>query len=236
MGAKETDTAGTGTAGMTTAGMDTASTDHLLSTTRAVRRKLDLDRPVEPEVVAECLRLAVQAPSPGNSQAWRWLVVRDQEKKNQLGRIFREVGNAYLAARMAEAGTDASPAVRRAFASGQHLIDVFERIPVLVIPCLNGEPEGGNGAMSAFYGGIFPAMWSFQLALRSRGLGSALTTYHLQREAEAAEILGIPDGVTQVGLLPVAYTTVRDFKPAARTPIEQIAFQDTWGDPLPATE
>ena len=207
--------------------------DHLLSTTRAVRRKLDLDRPVEPAVLEDCLRLALQAPTPGNVQAWRWLVVRDQGVKEQLGALFREVGEAYLAAREAEAGDAvAQPAVARALASGHHLIDVIERVPVFVIPCLQGRPAGDNAVDAAFYGGIFPAVWNFQLALRSRGLGSTLTTYHLSREAEAAEILGIPDGYTQVGLLPVAYTTVPDFKPAARIPLSEVAYQDHWGTPL----
>ncbi|MEQ0561103.1 nitroreductase family protein [Amycolatopsis sp. NEAU-NG30] len=199
--------------------------DHLLSTTRAVRRKLDLDRPVEPEVLDECLNLALQAPTPGNVQAWRWLVVRDQDVKNRLGAIFREVGEAYLAER-------AATAPPRALASGRHLIDVIERVPVFVIPVLAGRPAGDNALDAAFYGGIFPAVWNFQLALRSRGLGSTLTTYHLAREAEAAEILGIPDGHTQVGLLPVAYTTVPDFKPAPRIPLSEVAYADRWGTPL----
>jgi nitroreductase len=207
--------------------------DHLLSTTRAVRRKLDLERPVEPEVLEECLNLALQAPTPGNVQAWRWLVVRDRAVKQRLGAIFREVGEAYLADRKAAAGDAAAqPSVARALASGQHLIDVIERVPVFVIPVLAGRPAGDNAVDAAFYGGIFPAVWSFQLALRSRGLGSTLTTYHLAREAEAAEILGIPDGHTQVGLLPVAYTTVPDFKPAPRTPLSEVAFLDHWGTPL----
>jgi nitroreductase len=207
--------------------------DHVLSTTRAVRRKLDLDRPVEPAVLDECLRLALQAPTPGNVQAWRWLVVRDQGVKARLGTIFREVGEAYLADREAAAGDAVTqPSVARALASGRHLIDVIERVPVFVIPCLEGRPAGENAVDAAFYGGIFPAVWNFQLALRSRGLGSTLTTYHLTREAEAAEILGVPDGYTQVGLLPVAYTTTPDFKPAARIPLAEVAFSDQWGTPL----
>ncbi|MFD5247002.1 nitroreductase family protein [Amycolatopsis sp. NPDC058340] len=213
--------------------MDTSVTDHLLSTTRAVRRKLDLDRPVEPEVLDECLRLALQAPTPGNQQAWRWLVVRDQGVKDRLSELFRRAGKAYLetnAAALGEAITE--PSVARAFASGQHLIDVIDRVPVFVVPCLNGRPSGDNATDAAFYGGIFPAVWNFQLALRSRGLGSTLTTYHLTHEAEAAEILGIPSGVTQVGLLPVAYTTVPDFKPAARVPLAEVAYLDGWGNAL----
>jgi nitroreductase len=208
-------------------------TDRLLTTTRSVRRKLDLDRPVEPQVIADCLRIAIQAPTPGNYQQWRWLVVRDQATKDRIGAIFRERGTAYLEATRARLGDAVNdPGVARNLASGQYLIDVIERVPVFVIPCVTGRPRGGNAALSVFYGGIFPAVWNFQLALRSRGLGSTLTSYHLEREAECAEILGIPGDVTQVGLLPVAYTTVRDFRPAPRTPVEEITYADRWGEPF----
>jgi nitroreductase len=210
--------------------MDTSVTDHLLSTTRAVRRKLDLERPVEQDVLEECLRLALQAPTPGNAQAWRWLIVRDQGVKDRLAEVFRRVGKAYLETNIAAVGEAISqPSIARAFASGQHLIDVIDRVPVYVIPCLQGRPSGDNATDAAFYGGIFPAVWNLQLALRSRGLGSTLTTYHLQHEAETAEILGIPGDVTQVGLLPIAYTTVPDFKPAPRVPLEEVAYLDGWG-------
>jgi nitroreductase len=216
-----------------TRSIDIASTDHLLSTTRAVRRQLDLDRPVPDDVLLDCLRLAVQAPTPGNTQVWRWLVVRDQRLKDRVGALFREVGDAYLRTKVASLGAAArEPAGRRAIASGQYLIDVIERVPVFVIPCLLGRPSGGNAALSVFYGGIFPAVWNFQLALRSRGLGSTLTSYHLEREAEAAEILGIPADVTQVGLLPIGYTTAADFRPGPRVPVEEITFLDGWGTPL----
>lgn len=199
-------------------------TDHLLATTPAVRRKLDLDRPVPDEVLLECLRLAVQAPTPGGSQAWRWLVVRDQERRTAIGALFRQVGEAYLQAR-------AATAAPRALASGRHLVDVIERVPVFVIPCLVGRPPQGNAAQSVFYGGIFPAVWNFQLALRARGLGSTLTSYHLEHEREAAALLGIPDDVTQVGLLPVAYTTVDDFRPPPRQAVEELTYVDEWGAP-----
>jgi nitroreductase len=214
--------------------VDTSITDHLLTTTRAVRLKLDLDRPVEDAVIADCLRIAVQAPTPGASQTWRWLVVRDRQRRNELGALFREVGEAYMqdaVERRGEAATQGAGA--RAIRSGRHLIDVIERVPVLVIPCLVGRPPEGNAAQSVYYGGIFPAVWNFQLALRSRGLGSTLTSYHLEREAEAAAILGVPPDVTQVGLLPIAYTTTPDFRPGPRTPIAEITYLDTWGAPFP---
>lgn len=213
--------------------MNLEDIDHLLTTTPSVRKNLDLDRPVEPEVVADCLRLALQAPTAGGQQTWRWLVVRDQEIKNGLGKLFRSVGSAYLdnvEKQLGDAAT--SPAGKRSLGSGRFLIENIERVPVLVIPCQLGRPDDGNQTLSAFYGSIFPAVWSFQLALRSRGLGSTLTTYHLTYEAEAAQLLGLPENVTQVGLLPVAYTTVTDFKPAPRNPLEQVAFADRWGQAL----
>ena len=123
----------------------------------------------------------------------------------------------------------AEPAAARAIASAQYLVDVIERVPVFVIPCLLGRPSGGNETLSVFYGGIFPAVWSFQLALRSRGLGSTLTSYHLEREAEAAEILGIPADVTQVGLLPIGYTTAADFRPGPRSPVARRSATRTAG-------
>lgn len=202
--------------------------DHLLSTTPSVRRKLDLDRPVDDAVLLECLRLAVEAPTPGNGQTWRWLVVRDQERKNAVGALFRQAGQAYLEGLRGSA----SP---QQLASGQALIDVIERVPVLIIPCLLGRPPEGNAAQSVFYGGIFPAVWSLQLALRARGLGSTLTSYHLQHEAEAADALGIPDDVTQVGLLPVAYTTADDFRTPPRHPADELTYQDRWGELLART-
>jgi nitroreductase len=210
--------------------MNLEQIDHLLTTTPSVRKKLDLSRPVESSVIADCLRIALQAPTAGGQQSWRWLVVTDQETKNELGKLFRAVGSAYLDGVERRLGDAAgSPAGKRALSSGRFLVDNIERVPVFVVPCQLGRPDDGNQTLAAFYGSIFPAVWSFQLALRSRGLGSTLTTYHLTYEAEAAQILGIPDGVTQVGLLPVAYTTVTDFKPAPRNPLEDVAFASRWG-------
>lgn len=213
--------------------MDTTAIDHLLSTTPAVRLRLDLERDVEPEVLAECLRLALHAPTPRSTPTWRWLVVRDPDLRRRVGALFREVGTDYLRRKVAATGEAARHgALARAIASAQHLVDVIDRVPVFVIPCVLGRPQGDNAADAVLYGGIFPAVWSFQLALRARGLGSTLTTYHLEREAEAAAILGIPDDVTQVALLPVAYATTTDFKPVRRGPLEEGAHLDTWGAPL----
>jgi nitroreductase len=199
--------------------------DEVLSTTRAVRKRLDLDRPVEREVILDCLRLAVQAPTGSNSQGWRWLVVTDAEKRAALADIYRSVGLAYLEM----AGSTAEGQTRRVYESAVHLANILERVPVHVIPCIEPAIDlSSNLAAASAYGSIIPAAWSFQLALRSRGLGSVWTTLHLGRERDAAELLGIPDGVTQVALIPVAYTIGTDFKPAARPPVEDITSWDTW--------
>jgi nitroreductase len=221
------------------------ATDWLLSTTRAVRKRLDLDRPVEPEVITECLRLAVQAPTGSNSQGWRWVVVTDPEKRSKIAEYYRSGGATYLrraaAAADAAAGTGArtfrdpamTPTPRdaqmaRVRDSSGYLLDAIDRVPVMVIPCIRGRLTDLADA-AGFFGSIHPAIWSFALALRSRGLGSVWTTFHLAHERETAELLGIPDDVTQAALLPVAYTKGTDFRPADRRPVEEITYWDAWG-------
>lgn len=208
--------------------MDTRATDHLLSTTRAVRRRLDLERPVDPAVVLECLRLAVQAPTAGNEQSWHWVIVTEPEKKAALARLYRDAGRELLQRNLdSTAGSDDQ--TRRVYQSALHLVDILERVPLLVIPCITGRADGARNARAAtFYASIIPAAWSFQLALRSRGLGSTWTSLHLIKEKEAADLLGIPDDVTQVALLPVAHTLGTDFKPARRPPVEEITHWNTW--------
>jgi hypothetical protein len=192
---------------------DTTAIDHILSTTRAVRRRLDLTRPVEPEVISECLRLAIQAPTASNVQDWRWMVVTDPRKRAGLAKIYREGGIEYL--RRAEANAT-DPQTKRVYASAVYLADIIGQVPVHVIPCIDRRVDNAPNAMAAAaYGSIIPAAWSFLLALRAR-------------EKEAAELLGIPDHITQVALLPVAYTTGGDFKPAKRPPISEITFWNEW--------
>ena len=213
--------------------MDRASVDELLTTTRAVRKRLDLDRPVPPEVIDECLELAIQAPTGSNAQGWRFVVVTDADKREALAEIYRRGWNAVYGG-ADESLTGVRPEYlaqqRRVLASADYLSENLHRVPVHVIPCVLGRlGEGEAAAMWAgFLGSVFPAVWSFQLALRSRGLGSVLTTLHLFGETEAAEILGIPDTVTQVALLPVAYTKGTDFKPATRRPAREITYWNGW--------
>ena len=210
---------------------DLAQTDALLSTTRAVRKRLDLDREVPDDVLLECLQLAVQAPTGSNRQGWRWMVVRDPEKKEALADIYRRVGGDYLAeaAKTTESGTQTA----RVMDSANYLAQNLGKVPVMVIPLIIGRLEDGNtNSAAGLFGSIIPAMWSFQLALRSRGLGSCYTTLHLGAEAEAAELLGIPEHMSQAGLLPVAYTKGTDFKAASRAPVEEITYLDTYKNPI----
>ena len=207
---------------------DLRETDRLLSTTRAVRRRLDLPRPVEREVLPDCIRLAQQAPTASNTQTWRWLVVTDQRLRAQLAAIYRDFARVALPQGRAASAHD--PQTGRVYDSAEWLAENLHRVPVHVIPCIR-SPYGGAGdpaSAAALYGSIFPAVWSFQLALRSRGLGSALTTLHLYRAAEVARLLGIPDDVTQVALLPVAYTRGTEFRPAQRPPAETIGHWERW--------
>lgn len=206
--------------------LDIDTCDELLSTTRAVRRRLDLTRPVPRGVVEACLELAVQAPTGSNSQTWRWLVVDDADKRQALADLYRRGGEAYLTA----AGETATGQTARVFRSALYLMEHLHEVPVHVIPCLEGRPRDGASVtqLGGYYASIYPAVWSFQLALRARGLGSCLTTLHLGFENEAAEILGIPDNVVQTALLPVAYTLGTDFKRATRPPVAGITHWNTW--------
>jgi nitroreductase len=204
---------------MTSLNLETV--DHLLSTTRAVRKRLDFDRPVPKDVILECLRLAVQAPTGGNRQGWRWIVVTDADKRARLAELYREGAGTYFTVM---GKPDLTAQQGRVQDSARYLAERLQDAPVHVIPCLEGrEPS------AAAFASIYPAVWSFQLALRSRGLGSCLTTLHLGRERETAAFLGIPDGVLQAALLPVAYFTGDDFRPAVRPPVEDVTYWESWG-------
>jgi nitroreductase len=204
--------------------------DHALQTTRAVRRRLDFDRPVPRSVVLECLQLALQAPNGSNSQPWRWVVIDDPALQVGAAAIYRAAIDSF-AGRPGPRQVDYStPAARRIAVSVAHLKDNLHRVPVLVVPVVQGRFETDALFMQASrWGSILPAVWSFMLALRSRGLGSAWTTIHLHREKEMAELLGIPYGEwTQAGLFPVAYTLGTDFKPADRGRAEDVVFWNGW--------
>lgn len=213
------------------ADFDLEMTDKLLSTTRSVRKRLDFDRDVPTQVVMECLELGLQAPTGSNRQGWRWLVVTDEGLRKELGRLYRKGGDEYLADGLAQAKESGASQDERVFDSALYLAENIERAPVHVIPCIqNFLPENPPRFMWAgLMGSVIPAVWSFQLALRSRGLGSVFTTLHLRCEMEAAELLGVPDDFMQAALIPVAWTLGTNFKPARRRPLEEIVHVNTWG-------
>jgi nitroreductase len=202
--------------------------DELLSTTRAVRRRLDLSRPVEHAVLEECVRLAVQAPTSTNTQNWHFLIVTDEAKRAALADLYLRSWIPYNGGRAPEQEPPADET--SAQAGSRYLAQHLREVPAHVIPCIEGRPEGLAPAdLAWFYGSIIQAGWSFQLAARARGLGSVWTTHHLDYEREAADVLGIPyDEVTQVALIPVAYTIGTDFKPARRNPLETVLHWQSW--------
>ena len=208
--------------------MDISSIDELLTTTRAVRKRLDLTRPVGRDVILECVQLAMQAPTASNEQDWRWLVVTDADKRAAIAEIYHSIGAEYLAQ---AAATASDPQTQRVYQSALGLTETLARVPVHVIPCLDTRFDGSNLlAAASAWASIIPAGWSFLLALRSRGLGSVWTTMHLAKEREVGELLGIPATVTQAALFPVAYTIGNEFRPASRPPAETITFWNTWGE------
>jgi nitroreductase len=207
------------------------SADEVLSTTRAVRKRLDLERPVEREVLLECLELALQAPTGSNSQGWQWVFVEDAEKKKAIADYYGANFDKYVGTNPVDYGADDLRTVQRegVTSSAIYLREHFHEVPVMLIPLLEGHGGSGGGTQAGFWGSILPAVWSFMLALRSRGLGSAWTTLHLSNEAEVAELLGIPAGrYSQAGLFPIAYTKGTDFKVAQRLPVDSVVHFDTW--------
>jgi nitroreductase len=204
--------------------------DRLLGTTRSVRRRLDLERPVAPELIESCIDLAVQAPTGAQREAWRFLVVTQEAKKRGLGELYLGAFERYSALRLDEARASGGepPPVRPAL---RHLAEHLHEFPVLIVVCSEGRPPADDVARQvAFYGSILPAAWSLMLALRSRGLGATWTTLHLAHEREAAALLGIPSDATQTVLLPVAWLRDAVLRPAARRPAHEVTYWDRWGD------
>jgi len=222
--------------------IDLASVDHVLCTTRAVRKRLDLQRPVEREILERCIEIATQAPTGLYGETWHFVVVTDPEKRAAIAAMYKKTGDAffsgtlsldpYLARLHARSAKDPRFAQQqRMYASGRYLANHLHEVPVLVLPCIEGRVEAaGPGAQASLYGSIMPATWSLMLALRARGLGSVLITRHIEHcEREIAEILDIPDDVTQAALVPVAYFTGADFKPAKRLPVQKCTHWNRWG-------
>jgi len=212
------------------------SADEVLNTTRAVRKRLDFDRPLPMSVIEECLQIALQAPSGSNAQGWHFMVVTDTDKKAAIAELYQQAFAEY------EAGDfqpthhhtdDPSMAAtqQRVLGSAQYLAANLAKVPAMMIPCCNIRPDMPGLPMSALagiFGSIIPATWSFMLAARERGIGTCWTTLHLEHEQAIAELLGIPPEFAQVALIPMAYTRGTDFKVAPRKPLDSILHTDSW--------
>ncbi|MSO59881.1 MAG: nitroreductase family protein [Ilumatobacteraceae bacterium] len=214
--------------------IDRISTDKLLTTTRSVRKRLDLGRAVEPEIVQECIEIAMQAPTGTNAQNWAFMVVTDAAKRKAIADAYRQGGEVMSGSGYPpplEPGDPREHVMPKVMESAQYLGQVLEQVPVHVIACVKGRVESVPMviAQASTYGSILPAAWSFMLALRSRGLGTAWTTIHLFQEKEISQLLGIPEDWTQTVLFPVAYYTGDDFRPAHRLPAGEMTHWNSWG-------
>jgi len=205
----------------------------VLTTTRSVRRRLDLVRPVGEDVVLDCLEIALQAPTGGDAQGWRWIVITDPATKARVRDLFVEA--------LTEASGGRHPQGTSGPGDGMlegawHLAKHLDQVPVLVVACIRGAltPRSTPAHAGSLYGSIYPAVWNLQLALRARGLASVMTTVHLLRHREMAQLLGIPENVTQAALIPVAHLLGGDLRPARRRPARQVAFRDRWDGPWTA--
>jgi nitroreductase len=207
--------------------------DYLLTSTRSVRKSFDLSAPVDPKELRECLRIGCQAANGTNMQTWRWLVIRDQARRAEIARVYRDIYNTMTGGH-APSGDSNDPQARL-MASVYWLVEHLVEVPVYVIPCYQPYMPGmGNEAfqLATTYGSIFPAVWNFLLALHSRGYGSCITTMHLLREEEMRSLLGVPEGYIQACLLPVGRLPAgKTFKPAPRRPIDEVVAVDRWDGP-----
>ncbi len=218
---------------MTSMAFANLTVDELLTTTRTVRKRLDLTKPVPIEVIRDCLEIALQAPSGSNRQGWQWMVITDPEQRRRVGEIYREETEKYVAssasaARLFADDPDRSKVQQRVGTSVEFLGENMGNVPVLLIPCIKAGPTLPAGNQAGLWGSLLPAAWSYALAARARGLGTAWTTLHLSREEEVADILGIPSGYHQGALIPTAYYTGETFKPAPRAPLDEVLHIDRW--------
>ena len=204
--------------------MDLAIVDKLLTTTRTVRKRLDLARPVDPAIIQTCLEIAIQAPTGGNIPRYHFVVVTDTAKRTALAALYKR---AYLEVYSPQRQEEVRQSDPRLIDSATYLAEHMHDVPVLILPCVDAPSVQGTGP--GIYASILPATWSLMLALRARGVGAAWTTLHLRYEQEAAAVLGIPSPMRQAALLPVAYYTGEDFQPAKRVPARERTYWNGWG-------
>ena len=212
------------------------SADEVLTTTRAVRKRMDFDRPIAMDVIKECLEIGLQAPSGSNSQGWQFVVVTDNEKKAAIAQWYQKSFAIYESgpAQPTKLHTD-DPSMKetqeKVLSSAQYLAENMAKVPAMLIPCFAGrldQPDIPHYQTAGTYGSILPAVWSFMLAARERGIGSCWTTLHLAYEKEIGDILGIPADYSQTALIPLAYTKGTNFKVAPRKPLDGVLHTNGW--------
>ncbi|MDY0814370.1 nitroreductase family protein [Kitasatospora purpeofusca] len=211
-----------------------ATPDELLTTTRSVRLRLDLSRPVDLDQVRECVEIALQAPNGGNTQRWHWLVVAEDGMRKRVAEVYRRAFEARYpptaAAGVSAGAVPVGGVSERMLAGGRHLAEHLHEVPVLVIPCLElGSRPLTAANQAGVWGSLLPAAWSYMLAARARGLGTAWTTVHLDAEQEVADLLGLPGDVRQGALIPTAHVLGDGFGPAPRRPVDSVLHLDGWG-------
>lgn len=206
---------------------DLPEIDRLLTTTKQVRKRLDLSREVPRELLLECIDIAQHAPMGGNLERNRWLVVDDRSLIEDIAPYYQEIGRPYLEA---NARGEVDDRQQKVLDSAHFLVEHFAEVPALVIAMrLDRLPAGASNAeVAGYHGSVAPGVWSFQLAGRARGLGSAWTTFHLAHERAVAALLDIPETVTQVALLPVGFYKGSSFTPAPRRPAREITYFNRW--------
>ena len=212
------------------------SADEALTTTRAVRKRLDLSRPVDPALIRECLEIALQAPTGSNRQVWHFMVVTDPAIIGQLGELYRRATalakqQVSVLGRIEPSDKDFYDAqTERVYESAGYLGEIIGRVPGVLIPCVDGNFAELDGApLFSLAGSVMQAAWSFMVAARNRGIGTVWTTVHLALEGEVAALLGIPHpAVSQVALIPFGHTVGTDFKPARREPLDRVLHWDKW--------
>lgn len=207
--------------------LDPTAVDHALTTTRAVRLRLDLERPVDDNIIYDCIDVAEQAPTGGNQGSRRWIIVRDSDLKAKLAELYMESGGQWMIDSRDRLAGSGRPQ-EKVMASAAHLAEHLAEVPAIVIPTIIGLHD--NSGKPGLFDSVIQSVWSFCVALRSRGMGTAWTTAILNRHHDIAELLGIPAGNTQIAMIPVAWTKGTDFKPAPRYPAREIAFIDRYGN------
>jgi nitroreductase len=207
--------------------MDLATVDKLLTTTRSVRKRLDLTRPVEPDIIQDCLEIAIQAPTGGNRQGYYFVVVTDPDKRAGVAELYRKAFYENWTPQRKEEVQQRDP---RNLASYFYLAEHLHEVPVLIFTCVDElTPDAPLWSVYARLGSIYPATWNLMLALRSRGLASAWTSIHLIHEDEVKAVLNVPESVSLAALIPVAYFTGDDFKAAKRVPARERTYWNGWG-------